>query len=191
MQDYLLQLFQQYPQAAIVLSILINIIIAIAGLVPTVFITAANILFFGFWNGTLISFLGESIGAAIAFVLYRSGFKKAVERKLSSYPKLKSLSQANNKDAFYLIFTLRLLPFVPSGLITFAASIGQVSFGIFVLASSLGKIPALILEAWSVYEIAAFGITGKIMLSVIALAVLFLIIRKIRSRDKVSIKARE
>ncbi len=177
MQDYLLQLFKTYPHLAIVISICISILIAVIGIIPSVFITAANILFFGFWNGTFISFAGEAIGAAIAFVLYRKGFKHAVEEKLQQYPKVKRLMNAGNTEAFYLVLSLRLIPFVPSGLVTFAAAMGKVSFTIFVLASSLGKIPALLMEAYSVYEVGRFGWQGKAILVVVALGLLYWVVR--------------
>jgi uncharacterized membrane protein YdjX (TVP38/TMEM64 family) len=64
-QDQILNFFQQYPHLAILASLLISIVIAVLGVIPSVFITGANILFFGFWQGTAISFLGEAIGAAI------------------------------------------------------------------------------------------------------------------------------
>lgn len=164
MQHSLFQLFKDYPHLAIAISICISITIAIIGILPSVFITAANILFFGFWPGTFISFLGEALGAGIAFLLYRKGFKKKVQQGIGKYPALKKLVGAKDKDAFNLIFSLRLIPFVPSGLITFAAAIGRPSFLIFFIASSLGKLPALFMEAYSVYEVTQFGWQGKIIL---------------------------
>lgn len=178
MVNSLLQLFREYHDLAIIISIIISIIIALMGVVPSVFITAANILFFGFWSGTFISFLGEAIGAGIAFILYRKGFKNTVEKKLDKYPKVKSLLKAENKEAFYLIFSLRLIPFVPSGLITFAAAVGKVSFLIFIIASSLGKLPALLIEAYSVNAVTQFGWQGKVILLIVALALLFWVIKK-------------
>ena len=178
MVNSLLQLFKEYPHLAIVISICISILIAVIGVIPSVFITAANILFFGFRNGTIISFLGETIGAGIAFLLYRRGFKKTVEKRLDKYPKVKRLINAENKEASYLIFSLRLIPFVPSGLITFAAAVGKVTFIIFLIASSLGKLPALLMEAYAVYEVTQFGWLGKLILVVIALALLYWIIKK-------------
>ncbi|MFZ1453907.1 MAG: hypothetical protein WAT20_14470, partial [Ferruginibacter sp.] len=86
MVDSLLQLFKEHQDLAIVISICASILVAVLGVVPSVFITAANILFFGFWNGLFISFLGEALGAGIAFLLYRKGFKKPVEKKLDTYP---------------------------------------------------------------------------------------------------------
>lgn len=177
MQDHLLQLFKTYPHLAIVISICISILIAVMGIIPSVFITAANILFFGFWNGTFISFAGEAIGAALAFVLYRKGFKNAVEEKLQQYPKVNRLMKAGNTEAFYLVLSLRLIPFVPSGLVTFAAAMGKVSFIIFLLASSLGKIPALLMEAYSVYEVGRFGWQGKAILVAVALGLLYWVVR--------------
>ena len=178
MQESLLHLFKEYPQLAVIISICISIIIAVLGLVPSVFITAANILFFGFINGTIISFLGEAIGAGISFLLYRKGFKKMAQKKLEKYTALNRLMNAENKQAFFLIFSLRLIPFVPSGLITFAAAVGKVSFLIFIISSSLGKLPALLLEAWSVYEVTKFGWQGKLILGIVALGILFWIVRK-------------
>ncbi len=178
MVNSLLHFFREYQNFAIVISICISIIIAVLGVVPSFFLTAANILFFGFWNGMFISFLGEATGAAIAFLLYRKGFKKSVEKGLNKYPVLKRLINATGKEACYLIFSLRLMPFVPSGFITFAAAVGKVSFLIFITASSLGKLPALLMEAYSVYEITRFGWQGKIILALIAAALLYLIIKK-------------
>lgn len=180
MVNSLLQLFREYQELAIILSILASIIVAILGIVPSVFITAANILFFGFWSGTFISFFGEAIGAGVSFLLYRKGFKKRLEKSLDKYPKLKRLIDAQDRDAFYLIFSLRLMPFVPSGFITFAAAVGKVSFIIFIIASSLGKLPALLIEAYSVYKITEFGWQGKLILAIIAAALLYWIIKKKR-----------
>ncbi|MEO5890336.1 MAG: VTT domain-containing protein, partial [Ferruginibacter sp.] len=174
----LLHLFKENPHLAVIISLCISVLIAILGVVPSVFVTAANILFFGFWNGTLISFLGESIGAGIAFILYRKGFKKTITKGLDKYPRINKLINAGNKEAFYLVFSLRLIPFVPSGLITFAAAIGKVSLPVFFVASSLGKLPALLMEAWSVYEVTEFGWIGKIILAVIALGLIYWAIKK-------------
>lgn len=173
MEKSLLQLFHEHPQLAVIVSLGISILVAVIGLLPSVFITAANILFFGFWQGTLLSFLGESIGAAIAFLLYRGGLKRMVEKSNTRYRWVKKLMDAGNKEAFYLVLSLRLIPFVPSGLVTFAAAIGNCSFYFFFAASSLGKLPALFMEAWSVYEVTRFGWQGKLILVVIALGILY------------------
>lgn len=177
MKETVLQLFDQYHQYAIIISLVISIIIAVAGLVPSFFITAANIIFFGFWNGILISFAGEVAGAVISFFLYRKGFRKKAERGFHKFPRVQKLLNAENKEAFWLILSLRLIPFIPSGLVTFAAAIGKVSAITFIIASSLGKIPALLLEGYSVYQVTRFEWQGKLILAFLAVALIFFVLR--------------
>jgi uncharacterized membrane protein YdjX (TVP38/TMEM64 family) len=67
---------------------------------------------------------------------------------------------------------------VPSGLITFAAAVGRISFLVFILASSLGKLPALFIEAYAVNEVTNFGWQGKLILVLAAVVLLYWIISK-------------
>ena len=182
MKEQLLSLFNEYPQGAFLISILLSILVALPGILPSVFITAANLYFFGFWVGLLVSFIGEALGALMAFLLYRRGFRRLAVSKLDAYPKAKRLVEAEGREAFMLIFSLRLLPFIPSGLVSFAAAIGRVTTGGFFLASSLGKIPALFIEAWSVYEITKFGWQGKLILFLAAIILIILAFRKLKKK---------
>ena len=177
MQQQILQWFESSPQLAIIISLGVSVLIAVLGVLPSVFITAANILFFGFWQGTLLSFAGEALGAAIAFLLYRKGFQKLSQKGLDKYPKIKDLIDAEGKKAFGLIFSFRLLPFVPSGLVTFAAAVGKVGLLLFVAASSLGKIPALLIEAYSVYQVTEFGWQGKLILALAAVGIIYWLLK--------------
>ena len=178
MKDFILDIFREHQNLAVLISLGISILVAILGLVPSVFVTAANILFFGFWPGTVLSFAGEALGAIIAFFLYRKGFKKAAHHKLEKFPKLMQLVDARGNKAFWLILALRLIPFVPSGLVTFAAAIGQVGAVNFLLASSIGKIPALLIEAYSVYQVTEWGWQGKVILGVVAVVILIFALRR-------------
>ena len=57
--DNIINLFQEYSTISIPISLIINIIIALVGVVPSVFVTGANIIFFGPSLGFIISLLGE------------------------------------------------------------------------------------------------------------------------------------
>jgi uncharacterized membrane protein YdjX (TVP38/TMEM64 family) len=180
MTDFVLMFFKDYQEWAIAVSVLLNILIAVLGVVPSVFLTAANLLFFGFWYGTAVSFIGEAAGAAVSFWLYRKGFQRVSRQKLLRYPRVVSLLDAKGKEAFILIFSLRLLPFVPSGLVTFAGAVGSVSAGIFITSSSLGKLPALLMESYSVYSITQWNTEGKILLAAVAIGGIYMIIKKMK-----------
>ena len=150
------------------------------GVVPSVFLTAANVLFFGFWQGAFISFTGECLGGFIAFLLYRFGFKKSVQNRVQKYAPVNKLLQLEGKEAFYAIISLRLIPFIPSGLITFTAAIGRVSLLTFFISSSLGKMPALLIEAYAAYEVTKFNWQGKVILLLIGVYFLYLLIKKLK-----------
>lgn len=183
MQQTLLQFFQQHAQLAIIISLAVSVVVAVIGVLPSVFITAANILFFGFWPGTALSFAGEALGAAVAFLLYRKGFKKGAQQSLQRFTKVARLVNATGKEAAGLIFSLRLLPFVPSGLVTFAAAVGRIGLPLFVLASSLGKVPALLLEAYAVYAVTKVSVGYQIGLAIIALLIVGFIVLKKKKDD--------
>lgn len=181
MKEALLNFFQQYPNLAILSSLAISILLAVIGVLPSFFITAANILFFGFWQGVAISFAGEALGAVVAFYLYRKGFKKEASGRIEKYKTISALVNAEGGKAFWLILSLRLIPFVPSGLVTFAAAIGRVSALTFLVASSIGKLPALLLEGYAVYQVTEFSWQGKAILTITAIALLYFAVKAILS----------
>jgi uncharacterized membrane protein YdjX (TVP38/TMEM64 family) len=63
-------------------------------------------------------------------------------------------------------------------LITFAAAVGRISFLIFIIASSLGKLPALFMEASAVNAVTHFGWQGKLILALAALGLFYWVISK-------------
>lgn len=188
MQNEVIELFKDYEQYAILFSLAISIIISIAGVIPSVFLTAANLIVFGFWEGMILSFLGESLGAYVSFILYRKGFRKFALQKSTNHKYLQRLLKTNGKDAFFLIIGLRIFPFIPSGLVTLTAAVGNVSAVIFVLASSIGKVPALFIEAYSVYQVIQWNGSIKIILTAASIMILGYILRKIflKENDKYS-----
>ncbi len=137
----------------LILSLLANILIAIIGVLPSYFVTAFNIFYFGLIAGFFISLLGESLGALCAFVLYRKGFKKKSDEKLKKHPKINKIINSNKKEQIYLLLSFRLVPYMPSGLVTYASSVSNMKTYIFVIFSTIGKIPAMIIEVLLVSEV--------------------------------------
>jgi uncharacterized membrane protein YdjX (TVP38/TMEM64 family) len=184
MKEAVLSFFEQYPNLAVVSGLGIGFIVSLVGIVPSLFVTAANVLFFGFAEGIAITFLGENAGSALAFYLYRKGLRKEVGPKLEKYRAMKALLEADNKKAFWLIFSMRLIPLVPSGLVTFTAAMGRASFLIFLAANAIGKFPSLLLEGYAVLQVKEFGWEGKVILTIVAAAALYFIIKKIAGAKK-------
>jgi Uncharacterized conserved protein len=148
-----LEILKNNSYIAIPISLLISIVISLIGILPSVFVTGANIIFFGPINGFVISLLGETIGAYITFIVYRLGFKKKIEKFTERYKLISKLVKSDGKEAALLIFEGRIIPFIPSGVITLAASVSNVNSRMFTIATFIGKAPSIALEALISYDI--------------------------------------
>ncbi|MCF0149169.1 MAG: VTT domain-containing protein [Clostridium sp.] len=183
--NYIVDLFQQYSMYSIPISLLISIIIALLGVVPSIFITGANIVFFGPIWGFIISLLGEVIGGYITFIVYRLGFKKGVENIKDKHKLLKAISEGRGKKVGLLIFEGRLIPFIPSGFVTLAAAISNINGTIFNLATFLGKIPSIALEALISYDLINIQQNYiRLGFTLIGISLLYFTIKKLRVNNE-------
>ncbi|MGG0717189.1 VTT domain-containing protein [Robertmurraya massiliosenegalensis] len=185
----MLELFAPYPTIFSIISILLNILIAIIGILPSTIITLGTVGVLGFNLGVVILIIGEAVGAIISFTLYRRGL-----RKLSTYPKfnkfenrfLAKLKESDGVEAILIVVLLRVLPFVPSGIVTLTAAISKIGLLPFSIASTLGKIPAIILEAYSVIYFLNLGTQWQVLIAVVILLLfLFYQVWKNSSKNRV------
>ncbi|HAT4306520.1 VTT domain-containing protein [Clostridium perfringens] len=159
----------------------ISVIIALLGIVPSVFVTGANIVFFGPINGFLISLLGEVIGGWISFKVYRKGIKRFAGNIEGKYELIDKIVKSEGRSVGILIFEGRLIPFIPSGLVTLAAAMSKVNSLIFIIATFLGKIPSILLEVLASYGvILAYQKNIKLVIGIFSLILLFLTVKRIR-----------
>lgn len=149
----IIEILKNNSSMAVPISLLINIAISLVGVLPSVLVTGANIVFFGPVQGFLISLLGETVGAYITFTVYRLGFKKKIEEFTDKHKLLSQIVNSEGKKAGLLICEGRIIPFIPSGFVTLAASISNVNGKIFTLATFIGKVPSIALEALVSYDI--------------------------------------
>ena len=62
----------------VIISVVLNILVAITGILPSAFITVATVGFFQFEYALIILIIGEALGAIVSFILYRKGVKKII-----------------------------------------------------------------------------------------------------------------
>lgn len=182
MREQVIELLQNYQQYAVFISIVINILISILGFIPSIFITAANLIVFDFWKGTFVSFIGEGLGAVISFIIYRKGLRKLSKADSFQLSWVRKLLEVEGKEAFIVVFSLRLLPLIPSGVVTFFGAMGKMSLLIFALSSTLGKLPALLIEAYSAENVIQWTWEGKVILTVLAGGLLVSVVRNLSKK---------
>lgn len=175
----MLEILRANSSMAIPISLLISIGISLVGVLPSVFVTGANVIFFGPTYGFLISLLGETLGAYITFIVYRLGFKKNIEKLTDKYKLISNITNSDGKKAVLLILQGRLIPFMPSGIITLAGSISNVNVIAFTVATLIGKSPSIAIEALVSYDIInIYENWIRLLITVIALILLAITIRK-------------
>ena len=182
--------FPSNPLWGVIISIVLNILVAITGVLPSAFITVATVGFFQFEYALIILIIGEALGAIVSFLLYRKGVKKIL-----SYPKmstihenkyLQKLSTTDGWSAIFIVLLLRVIPFVPSGTVTLTAALSSIHVISFSIASTIGKIPALVIEAYSVAHVLNLQKEWQIVI-IFVVIVLFLVyvgFKKGKKRNK-------
>jgi len=160
--EYVLEGLPNHPIIVSVISVILNIVVAISGVFPSAAITAGNIVFFGFKVGLLVSIIGEAAGAIVSFILYRKGLNKIFSSDKVKNRFLHKLKFTRGLEAVLLVLLLRIFPFVPSGVVTLAAAYSQMRLPSFIIASTVGKVPSIFIEAYSVDRVLKLSVEWQI-----------------------------
>ena len=148
MQDYMGILEGSNDFFKFVLLLSTNVIINASGFLPSAFLTTINLSLYGTFYGTLLSFFGEVVGTQIGFHLYKIGISK-IKPSWLKHPFWDKLQSSSVRSVIISIISLRLLPFVPSGLVTAGAALTTIGTWTFMMASTIGKIPSVLIEVLS------------------------------------------
>ncbi|WP_026689778.1 TVP38/TMEM64 family protein [Alteribacter aurantiacus] len=97
--------------------------------------------------GGFLIWFGSSMASIIMFAIVRYGYQDWGMKILHKYKYLGKLTVLFERNAFLTITLLRMIPIIPSIIINVYAALSRVRFVSYALASSLGKIPSMILFA--------------------------------------------
>lgn len=102
---------------------------------------------FGPVLGGVITWIGSAAASILMFLFVRFGYQEWGNRLLHRHNRLGQVTALFEKNAFLTILFSRFIPFIPSVIINVYSALSKVSFAAYTLASSLGKIPAMLLFA--------------------------------------------
>ena len=83
---------------------------------------------YGTWLGSLVVFVGASLGAVLVFWLGRGWLRAWARRRLAAAPKLQAVEQAVSREGLKLVLLTRLSPAFPFSLLNFAYGLSEVSW---------------------------------------------------------------
>lgn len=143
------------PYAALV-SFAIIVFINSVAVLPNIFILAANGIIFGVVEGTVLSWLAESVGVIISFAFMRYLFRDYAQRMIDRNNALQKVNNFSGKNGFQLMLIARSVPFVPSGLITALGALSDIRWRDYILATLLGKLPSAWIEVTLGHDLASY-----------------------------------
>lgn len=120
------------------LFIVLYAVVASVGL-PAVALTLAGGALFGAGLGTLLNWIGATLGATGAYALARVLGRDAVRGLIGQRASL--VDRFAEDHGFGTIFRLRLIPVVPFNALNFAAGLAGVRAPDYVLATGIGIVP--------------------------------------------------
>ncbi|WP_134701733.1 TVP38/TMEM64 family protein [Ammoniphilus sp. YIM 78166] len=97
--------------------------------------------------GGIITWFGSSVASILMFLFVRYGYQDWGLKILHRYKGLAKVTDLYEDNAFLMILFSRMLPFIPSIIINVYSALSRVSFLSYAIASSLGKVPAMLLFA--------------------------------------------
>jgi uncharacterized membrane protein YdjX (TVP38/TMEM64 family) len=143
-------------RAIVPLFVLAYAVVAAVGL-PATPLTLAGGAIFGTALGSLLNWLGATLGAAGSFVLARQLGRDAVRRLLGRWGD--RLDALGERGGFAALFRLRLLPVVPFNVLSFAAGLAGVPFRAYAAATALGIVPGTVVYTYFADSLLA-GVEG-------------------------------
>lgn len=168
---------RDYGMWAALVSILLNVLISVLGVVPSVFLSGANAVVFGPVVGFFVSLVGEVLGAALAFWLYRLGVRKGLRWEEDRFRWQQALNRLPRHRQVLVLLFARLTPMMPSGAVTFAAAASGVRFVDFLVTSAVGKAPSLALETMIGHDLVYFRENkGRLAITLVLLLLMAVLI---------------
>ncbi|MBP2644794.1 MAG: associated protein [Firmicutes bacterium] len=157
----------------IVVTLILFVIMTFTIVFPFMILSGAAGIVYGLFWGIIISWMGEFIGAIVAFIFVRYFMRSTVARWIANSKYLKQVDDYSATNGFSALLIARLLPLAPSGIITAVAAISRISVRDFLLATFIGKLPPVVVKVLLGHDLAYLGqhTSRLILLCVLVVAV--------------------
>lgn len=119
--------------------VLAYVVLVTLSLPGAVVLTLAGGLMFGAWIGTALTVVGATIGACLLFLAARSALAPLVAGRAAVL--VDRLRPGLERDGFFYLLTIRLIPVVPFWLANLAPALVGMPFGAYAAATAIGIIP--------------------------------------------------
>lgn len=154
---------------------------------PALTITIVAGITFGSVLGGLLSLVGATLGAAVAFVIAKHVARDTIVNRFGANPIFKKIEQGVEQNGTSFLILTRLVPVFPYNLQNYAYGVTSMKLSTFTLVSLITMAPGAFIYAFMAGEIVSNGISAKLLVQfAIAGLILFVVslIPKYISRKK-------
>lgn len=157
--------------------------------IPASLLTMVNGFLFGPFWGSILSWVSALTAASLSFGLSRF-FGRPLIEAIAGTESLTVADSFFNKHGKYAVLLARLIPVIPFDAVSYGAGLTAMSFWIFLGATSIGIIPAVIVCSVLGETFFQMGALGWLLLISFLLFSLFIWLRSYH-REKIPRKGRE
>lgn len=137
-----------YGEYGVFAFILLQIIQVIAFFIPGEVIQITGGYIYGVAVGSIISLLGITIGSSITYLI-SNRYGKPFVKKIISEKQLKLFDKLLNIESKKIVvFMLYLIPGLPKDVLGYISGVSNISFKNFLIYSTLGRLPGIIISAY-------------------------------------------
>ncbi|AAO36883.1 TVP38/TMEM64 family protein [Clostridium tetani] len=175
------RIIMSYGHNSIIAFIALQVIQVVFFFIPGEIIQIAGGYIFDAFYGSLFSIIGITIGGGIVFSISRFFGKPFVE-KIISNKHIKFFSKVLNSDKInYIVFILYLIPGIPKDVLAYICGISNVKFKDFLIYSSLGRLPGIVISTYFGQNISSKNIPVLVGVSIVT--VILIIIGVVKGRS--------
>lgn len=138
---------------SVIFSFFLGVLVNALGFLPAIFFSTANALLFGLIPGIILSWLAETVGVILSFVLMRTILRSSAEKLIAKSQNLKKIDELSGDNGFQIMLMARAIPYIPSGLITAFGAISKISTRDYSFANLIGKLPSTAIEVVLLYDV--------------------------------------
>ncbi|NMO94950.1 TVP38/TMEM64 family protein [Paenibacillus lemnae] len=98
-------------------------------------------------TGGIVTWTGSTAASILMFLFIRYGYQDWGKKVLHKFKNIERATALFERNAFLFILFARMIPTIPSIIVNAYSALSRVTFGVYAVSSSLGKIPAMLLFA--------------------------------------------
>jgi len=150
-----------HPLKSAALFFAIYVVVTAVSIPGAAVMTLAAGALFGLVKGTVLVFFASSIGATLAFLIARFGFRDALRARFGEV--LRDIDAGIHRDGAFYLLTLRLVPAFPFFLVNLLSGLTSLPTRTFYWVSQIGMLPATIVYVLAGTQLAKVRSLGDVL----------------------------